>query len=119
MDQTIKEVTEILKSHIKTNDKNGLILSYQDLCRKIKSKKFDLENPGHRSEIGHILGQVSLNENKLGNGMLSVIVTKKNGDHLPGNGFFKFAKTLGYDFKDPVDFWIKQLNHVYDSNKRS
>jgi hypothetical protein len=49
-------------------------------------------------ELGQILGEISLEEHSQGRPMLSAIAVGSNG--LPGEGFFKLAKDLEYQFED-------------------
>jgi hypothetical protein len=59
---------------------------------------FDLDRRDHREGImGELLGEISEAEHAAGRGMLSVIVTHKNGDMDPGEGFFNCAEGLGED----------------------
>lgn len=45
--------------------------------------------------------------------MLSVVVVAKS-DGRPGDGFFDFAATLGYDVSEKQVFFAKELNKVYE-----
>ena len=44
--------------------------------------------------------------------MLSVLVVHKNGDQMPGPGFFKLALELGEQFSDEMEFWLLQFEKV-------
>jgi hypothetical protein len=48
----------------------------------------------------------------------SVIVNKEGG--FPGDSFFEGARSFGFKFKDPLDFWVKHVRHVHEtySNKK-
>ena len=54
----------------------------------------DMDNPGHRDEIGKILGIISTYEFQQGRPMLSAIVIHRD-DNIPGGGFFELARELG------------------------
>jgi len=44
--------------------------------------------------------------------MLTAVVTHARGDMMPGEGFFDLAKTLGYDPRDELVFWLEQVGIV-------
>lgn len=73
------------------------------------------------SEIGRILGEISINENLNNRPMLSAVVIGKE-KKKPGKGFFILAKQLcklNYNAteKKETDFWKKELNDVYSTWK--
>ena len=56
-----------------------------------------------------MLGQISEEEDAAGRGMLSVLVVHKDGDKMPGPGFFTLAKKLGRDISDRDKCWSDEL----------
>ena len=85
------------------------VIAYSDLVVEIRS--LDLEPPGDR--LAHLLGEISTAEHEAGRGMLTVVVVHKQGDQMPGPGFFQLARSLGHDTKDREAFWIGELDKVY------
>ncbi len=87
-------------------------ITYSDLCNSIKIIKFEPSS----SALANMLGEISEDENNRKGPLLSVLVVHKNGDSMPGQGFFELAIQLGFNFKDREAFWIEQLNLVYGYN---
>ena len=85
------------------------MIPYSDLVRKIEAVKFE----AHDTRLFHLLGEISVEEEAAGRGMLSVVVVHKHGDMQPGPGFFVLGQHLGYDTKDLLKFWIGQLKKVH------
>jgi hypothetical protein len=85
-------------------------LSYSDLATRIRSITFD----PHDRSFHHLLGQISVEEDAAGRGMLSALVVHKD-DGMPGEGFFDLAQTLGRDVSDKIRCWSQEtlvvLNH--------
>ena len=82
------------------------VIAYSDLVVEIRS--LDLEPQGDR--LAHLLGEISTAEHEAGRGMLTVVVVHKQGDQMPGPGFFQLARSLGHDTKDREAFWIGELD---------
>ena len=85
------------------------MIPYSDLVAKIFTVKFF----AHDTRLFHLLGEISVEENDAGRGLLSVVVVHKNGDMQPGPGFFLLGRHLGYDTKDLLKFWVEQLKKVH------
>ncbi|MCW5712964.1 MAG: hypothetical protein KIT43_00420 [Bauldia sp.] len=86
-------------------------LGYGELAAKIRSIPFDADNDAFHK----MLGQISVEEDAAGRGMLSVLVVHKGGDMRPGNGFFELAQQLGRDAKDRDAFWASEMRAVQDA----
>jgi molybdopterin synthase catalytic subunit len=85
------------------------MIPYSDLVAKIKAVKF----LAHDTRLFHLLGEISVEEDGIGRGMLSVVVVHKYGDMQPGPGFFLLGQHLGYDTKNLLGFWVEQLKKVH------
>jgi hypothetical protein len=85
------------------------MIPYSDLVQKIAAVHF----LAHDIRLFHLLGEVSVEEDAAGRGMLSVVVVHKRGDMQPGPGFFVLGQHLGYDTKDLLKFWVEQLHRVH------
>jgi len=82
-------------------------MAYSDLARKINSVSF-----GPRDRVFHnSLGQISVEEDAAGRGMLSALVVHKD-DGRPGQGFFDLAKRLGRDVTDELRCWNEEVKTV-------
>ena len=88
-------------------------ISYTKLTEMVHTIHFSPE----AAALHHMLGEISIEEDAAGRGMLSVIVVHKDGDMMPGPGFFKLAKKLGRDISDRDKCWINEFNRVYDNTK--
>ena len=85
------------------------VIAYSDLVVEIRS--LDVEPQG--DPLAHLLGEISTAEHEAGRGMLTVVAVHKQGDQMPGPGFFQLARSLGHDTKDREAFWIGELDKVY------
>jgi hypothetical protein len=85
------------------------MIPYSDLVSKIDAVRFDAFD----TRLFHLLGEVSVEEEAAGRGMLSVVVVHKRGDMQPGPGFFVLGQHLGHDTRDLLKFWISELNKVH------
>ena len=91
------------------------LIAYSDLVRKITSCV--LEPNG--APLAHMLGEISLEEDEEGRGLLTVGVVHKTGDMKPGPGFFWLARSRGRQVVDEEEFWIEELHNVYNAWSRS
>jgi hypothetical protein len=90
-------------------------IAYSELVTAIEAISFQPdEKPFH-----NLLGQISIEEEQAGRGMLSVLVVHKGGDFRPGPGFFELAQELGRDTHDRDRFWAQELQRVYDAWPRT
>ena len=88
-------------------------MSYTELTTKIHAIHFAPDD----HSLHYMLGELSEGEDAVGRGMLSVIVVHKEGDKMPGPGFFLLAKKLGRDTSDHVRCWSDELTRVYANSK--
>ena len=63
------------------------MMPYSELVSKMQSIQLKPRDP----KLFKLLGEISSEEDKEGNGMLTVIVVHKHGDMQPGPGFFELA----------------------------
>lgn len=85
-------------------------IAYSELVPQISAVRMEHHDP----RLFHLLGEISVEEDKLGRGMLTAIVVHKHGDMQPGPGFFELAKSLGRNTKDPLACWIQEFNRTHD-----
>jgi len=76
----------------------------------------DMSLQRDRTEIGHILGDISRNEHEQGRPLLSAIVTLKDR-RSPGKGFFTLARELGLmkPGQDEEAYWSEEVNKVFQT----
>jgi len=103
------EARRVLVERAKAED----LIRYGELSHKISAIRF--EPDGH--DFHHLLGQLSWESDSAGEGMISVLVCHKDGDGLPGSGFFSLAKELGRDVSDRVKCWSDETKRVYRAFK--
>jgi len=82
---------------------------YSDLCRKISSVKL---NPDDQL-LHDILGKISKESVEANKHMLSVFAIKRETG-MPGNGFFSFAKKLGYSIGSREKIFKEQIELVHN-----
>lgn len=85
------------------------MIAYSDFVKQIHSIQLEYHDP----RLFHFLGEISLEENDAGRGMLSALVVHKHGDYQPGPGFFELAGKLGRDTSDIVKCWIEEVKKVF------
>lgn len=85
------------------------MIAYSDLAKQVT--KINLK--AHDPRFFHFLGEISVEEEEAGRGLLTVIVVHKSGDMQPGPGFFELAGSLGRDTSDPLQCWIAELHRVH------
>jgi len=85
-------------------------IAYSELANQIQA----IEIEAHDPRMFHLLGEISVEEDKAGRGMLTAVVVHKSGDMHPGPGFFKLAKSLGKDTSDNLACWASEFNRVHD-----
>jgi len=85
-------------------------IAYSELASQIQA----IEIEAHDPRMFHLLGEISVEEDEAGRGMLTAIVVHKSGDMQPGPGFFELAKSLGKDTSDILACWVSEFNRVHD-----
>jgi len=85
-------------------------IAYSELAGQIHA----IEIEAHDPRMFHLLGEISVEEEEAGRGMLTAIVVHKSGDMQPGPGFFELAKSLGKDTSDVLACWVSEFNRVHD-----
>ena len=86
-------------------------IAYSDLTREISTIRFS----PHERPFFDFLGQISIEEDAEGRGMMTAIVIHKSGDCKPGPGFYELAQFLGRDVSKLDQTWITEINKVYRS----
>ena len=74
-----------------------------------------MDNPCHRNELAHILGEISSKEHQEGRPLLSAVVVHKE-NLRPGKGFFILAKELKKQKPEEDDdrFYVAELQRVFE-----
>ncbi len=85
------------------------LMTYGELTHQISAINFD----PHGYDFRHFLGQLSSESDAAGEGMITALVIYKEGDQLPGPGFFDLAKRLGRDISDRVKCWSEEVKRVH------
>jgi hypothetical protein len=83
-------------------------ISYSELVRTLVTIRFEPDS----NALATMLGEISTEEDEHGRGMLSVLVVHKDGDKMPGPGFFDLAKRLGRDTTDRLAAWAQEMETV-------
>jgi hypothetical protein len=99
------EAKGILAEHAKRRQ----MVPYSDFVRKLHSIRLEHHDP----RLFHFLGEISVEENEAGRGMLTALVVHKHGGMQPGPGFFELAKKLGHKTSDIEKFWIDEVKKVF------
>ena len=97
------------KSVLRRIARKETTISYSELADQIGA--IHLEAFG--APMSHFLGEISVEEDADGHGMLSAVVVHKTGDRKPGPGFYDCASFLGRDVSDIDKTWANELTNVY------
>lgn len=85
-------------------------IAYSELVLAVRSISFD---PRAQAFFA-LLGQVAEEEHRAGRPLLSVVVVHKDGDKMPGPGFFELARALGRSSNDRLELWMRELKETFD-----
>jgi len=91
---------------------NNPLITYSEIAGAIRTIEFNPDDKG----LHELLGEISIDENAAGRGMLSILVVHKHGEHKPGPGFFDLARQLGKKTSDPDQFFVAELAKVKNEN---
>lgn len=92
--------------------RQGKDITFGDLAGQIGTLDVKPNDP----LLFELLDEVSSEEARKGNGMLSALVVRKSGDQKPGPGFFELASKLGRDTTDKTRCWVREINKVYQDH---
>ncbi len=87
--------------------RGGSTIFYSELTKRIGAIGFD----PHDYAFHHLLGEISVEEDAAGRGMLSTLIVHKE-DGMPGQGFFDLAHDLGRDVTDRIRCWSEETRTV-------
>ena len=110
-------MNEIVRNKLIEVSKNKTIIGYQELCDACNLKLNMRENPSDRTEIGRILGKISVYEFENDRPLLSAVVLSKNMEE--GDGFYKLCEMLGITknwrkLKDDIVFSAQEINKCHE-----
>ena len=112
MDKQELELKENTRAILEDKARRKSTITYKQLAVKL-GREFVHPDP----EGDTVLGNISRENYQVGKGMLSVVVVSDEFNK-PGGGFFKLAREIGAlpDNMDDDEFFIQQLNKVYDEH---
>lgn len=99
-----EEITSILGACARAKT----TIAYSELVAQLQTIRLDPD----ANALAAMLGEISTEEDEAGRGMLSVLVVHKDGDKMPGAGFFELAKQLGRDTTDRLATWATEMDVV-------
>ena len=89
-------------------------ISYSDLAAEITAVSFGPDEYGFHA----FLGEISESEDDAGRGLMTVLVVHKDGDMMPGPGWFELARSRGRNIADKLNVWTDEVKKVYAAWKR-
>ena len=112
-----KKVYQIIFNELITAAKYRGHITYQEIAMVMN---LPLSGNYKGKEVGQILGEISEDEHSRDRPMSSAIAL--GAASLPGEGFFRLARSLGYQFEDtPAGkraFWEEEKKRVYETWQR-
>lgn len=111
-DKAKKEAKDILIRTLKEsrNFDNIKTICYSDLAKQILARTIE----PYGSDMSRLLEEVCIEGEKCSGVLLTVVVVHKNGDKMPGDGFFRLAEKIRCDVKDKLSRWNDELRCAYD-----
>ena len=97
-------------------------ITYGQLLREMDIEPRESWEKNRHQELRYIMGKISSEEYEKGSPLLSALVIHKEGDQLPGKGFFvglfeQIGKQPIYDPDQRLGFWVNEVNALYEKWK--
>jgi len=97
-------------------------ITYGRLLREMDIDPIESWEKNRHQELIDILCKISSEEYEKGNPLLSALVIHKEGDQLPGKGFFvglfeQIGKQPIYGPDQRLAFWVNEVNALYEKWK--
>ncbi len=80
---------------------------------QLADKMTTIQVEPHDMMLWHMIGDVAVEEEQAGRGLLSVLVVHKQGDMKPGGGFFELANHFGRDTRDKTKCFVEEMTKVH------
>jgi hypothetical protein len=106
--ETWESAKEEARAILGARARAGTTIAYSDLVQRMRTISLQPESPA----LAAMLGEIAVEEDEAGRGMLPVVVVHKDGDKMPGQGFFELAKRLGRDTTDRLTCWATEMDTV-------
>lgn len=104
----VEAVNEVREAIVRAAEDRRLTC-YSEIASEVEAIQLD----PYSSLMNHLLGAVFEMEHRERRPVLTSLVTHKYGDKEPGEGFYEMARSLGYKFSNPHDFWWGQVEAVF------
>jgi molybdopterin synthase catalytic subunit len=66
----------------------------------------------HDPRLSSFLEEIVVDEHGSNRPLITVLVVHKNGDLMPGEGFFEIAARLGFSVEEREAFWVAEFRRV-------
>ncbi|QCE32348.1 hypothetical protein FAI41_01400 [Acetobacteraceae bacterium] len=115
------KIKTVIKEILRKKARRKKQITYTELSQEVDRRTGEYIDP-HSPILARMLGEISTETYNLGQGMLSILVIRKDNSS-PGDGFFELAAELGENIskKSPEDdktkFEIEQFYQVCDFYK--
>gem|GEM_PF-662625 len=104
-DTAKRQVKDILIEHARHRETT----TYSDLCADVTV----IHLRPYSWALMAMLGEVCSEEDAERGTMLASLVTKKDDEGLPGEGYFRHAERLGRDISDRRAFWESEIEKIF------
>ena len=99
------------------------LITYGDLLHEMGINEQESWEEGQHKKLRDILGEISSEEHKKGNPLLSALVIHKEGDQLPGKGFFvglfeEIGRKPILDPEERLRVWLLEIKKLYKEWKQ-
>lgn len=108
-DQQWEAAKQQLRAAILNAARDRRMTWYGEIAGQVSAVHLDPDS----ALMNHVLGGVFEDEYDAGGPALTSIVAPQYGDKEPAPGFYHDARTLGYRFTDPFEFWTEQVEKVF------
>jgi len=112
------QMKEYVYKRLKELSSEKKLIAYGDLLREMNIDPAESWEKNRHQELRDILGEISFEENEKGQPLLSALVIHKEGDQLPGKGFFVgLFKQIGrkpiLDPDERLRVWLLEIDKFY------
>jgi len=86
------------------------VTTYSELASKMTTIHIE----AYGRPMDYMLGEIAVEDDASGRGLMTALVKHKTGDMAPGVGFYTIAEQLGRDTSDRDICWITELKRVHN-----
>lgn len=111
---------DLYKTLVATASSEKATITYSEVAQLLN---LSMRHTEDRQKLAGLLDEISRSEHEQGRPMLSAVVVHKDGNQMPGSGFFDLAQKLNLlnsrSTNSELTFWVEELKSVRNHWKAS